>query len=277
MKERTLSTILLWAVVIGLLTFFGVYGGIFLLIVLAGLTQFEVYHLFRKMGGDPLVVPGLIAGTILIFLAGLLGIYGFGGNTVLIVTGLVVPLLLFATILTTPARLFTRRFLPTLLGFVLVPFCLSFLIALATFPGLAMAQGLFLAVWVVAVAKFSDIGALLFGMAFGKNKLAPDYSPKKTVEGAIGGIVGSVFIGVFLVFLFPQWVPLLLTPAIAAIFAIAIAIIAIASDLFGSALKRQVKIKDSGRQVPGIGGGLDLMDSLLFSSPFAYALFGLIL
>jgi len=277
MKKRTLTTITLWTLVIVILSLFGVYGGIFLLILLSGVTQYEIYKILRKMGGDPLAVPGLIAGSLLILASGLLGTCSALNQPVLLTTGLILPLLVLLIILTTPARLFTRRLFPTLLGFFLAPFCLVFLIALATHPVLTETQGMFLAVWVVAVAKFSDMGALLVGMAVGRNRLAPDYSPKKTVEGALGGIAASALVAVLLVLFFPAWVPLTLNWWIALLFGIAIAIVAIASDLFGSALKRQVKIKDSGANIPGIGGGLDLTDSLLFSSPFAFALFAFIL
>ncbi len=112
----------------------------------------------------------------------------------------------------------------------------------------------------------SDSGAYFVGSAIGRTKLAPRVSPKKSFEGAIGGLVAAVIAGIILRrWLAPGW-------SIAAIAAIsaAIAILAQAGDLAGSAFKRTAGVKDSGWIFPGHGGLIDRTCSLVFAAVFTY-------
>jgi phosphatidate cytidylyltransferase len=118
----------------------------------------------------------------------------------------------------------------------------------------------------VYVAMGSDSGAYFAGRAFGQRKLLPSVSPSKTVEGALGGLGGAVVIAVasHLVFL--------KEPALVEIvgLALAISVLAQVGDLCESALKRAFGAKDSGWIIPGHGGILDRLDSLVFPFVFAY-------
>lgn len=116
-----------------------------------------------------------------------------------------------------------------------------------------------------------DIGAFYAGRTFGKNKLAPKVSPKKTWEGAIGGIAANILVGlihsrIFLPHL-PLWGSIL--------FFILIGATGQIGDLFESGFKRNAGIKDSGGLLPGHGGFLDRIDALLFALPPAYLYFSL--
>ena len=112
----------------------------------------------------------------------------------------------------------------------------------------------------------TDTGAYFFGRAFGKKKLWPEISPNKTVEGAIGGIVSAGIIGV----IFQMVHPFEQSMLIILVVTIGISIVGQVGDLVASAFKRHYKVKDSGKLLPGHGGILDRMDSLLFVSPFLY-------
>ncbi|MEM9730867.1 MAG: phosphatidate cytidylyltransferase, partial [Myxococcota bacterium] len=119
--------------------------------------------------------------------------------------------------------------------------------------------------WVLlafAIAWGSDTSAYFVGRKFGKTKLAPRISPKKTVEGAAGGLAGSVFFAVAIS---------LFIPKLPAVDAVALAIVAgvagQAGDLFESVLKRSSGVKDSGGILPGHGGLLDRVDALVFTGP----------
>jgi phosphatidate cytidylyltransferase len=136
--------------------------------------------------------------------------------------------------------------------------------------------GLILPVWVVAVTKFGDVGALLTGMSIGKHRMAPAYSPKKTWEGLAGGILLSIAVSIAFVLWFGEWLPEGLTVLHAAWMAFFITLSGVLADLIESAFKREAKVKDSGGLVPGIGGFLDLTDSLLLAFPVAYFLVWLI-
>ena len=119
----------------------------------------------------------------------------------------------------------------------------------------------------VATIALSDTAQYYSGRLLGRHKLAPVLSPKKTVEGAIGGLIAAP---VFLYFAGPYLVPIA-TPLMIAGLGIALAIAGIAGDLFESMLKRAADMKDSSALIPGHGGVLDRIDGLLFASPIFYA------
>ena len=118
----------------------------------------------------------------------------------------------------------------------------------------------------------SDIGAYFTGKAFGKTKLSPNVSPKKTVEGLFGGIVFSLIIGVLYVIILKD------TPSINdylmfGFLSIVVTLTSVLGDLFESLLKRLSNVKDSGKILPGHGGMLDRIDSLTSSAPVFFLLF----
>lgn len=115
----------------------------------------------------------------------------------------------------------------------------------------------------IGVIVVSDSAQYYTGRAFGRRKLAPVISPKKTVEGAIGGAIIATIAGVLFARLWLPEAPM----GAAAIASLAMAIAGMAGDLFESALKRRAGIKDSGKLIPGHGGILDRIDSWLFAAP----------
>ena len=143
-------------------------------------------------------------------------------------------------------------------------------------PCAAILAGLVLGIWLIAVSKFCDVGALLSGLAFGKHKMSPNISPKKTWEGAIGGVLISAGVGAAIAYFCREWTPERFTPALAAAIAIPIASLAIVSDLVESIIKRRADTKDAGQTIPGIGGVFDLSDSLILTAPVGYAIFHLL-
>ena len=267
----------MWLIIIGALVVFKIYGGLALILILAGLAQFETYGLLSRMGGEPRVLEGIVAGSVFIFLVAALSMAGSVDSPLAVALGIILPILVTVVMLQTPVHQLARRLFPTMTGFVLVPVCLAFFALISTLPSVDSAQGLFLAVWVVAVAKFSDVGALLIGSRIGRKPLAPAYSPKKTVEGAIGGVLSSALVGCLLPMIFGSLAPEALSLGICLFLSLLLGVVAIISDLMGSALKRIAGVKDSGSRIPGIGGGLDLVDSLLFTGPLAYAVLALAL
>ena len=122
----------------------------------------------------------------------------------------------------------------------------------------------------IATAKGSDTGAYTVGRLFGKHKLWPRLSPNKTVEGAIGGLVFGVLAS-FLVVGLCRWAAIPTFGWGAAIgFGLAVGVAAQLGDLMESMMKRDCARKDASGALPGFGGLLDVMDSLLFAAPVAY-------
>jgi len=121
-------------------------------------------------------------------------------------------------------------------------------------------------VWLIVLSAFgSDVSAYFIGVTIGRHKLCPKISPKKTIEGAIGGVVGSILIcGIFgYWFAHPYFFHTLAIGAIGAV-------ISQCGDLTASVFKRKMGIKDYGNLIPGHGGILDRFDSVLFTAPAIY-------
>jgi len=271
MKQRIFSFTALWSVLGLSLFFFGIHAGVFLVALIALLTQLELYQLFEKMGLNPMKGLGLICGAVI----SIGGYYIAGpdaGNDLFLLCFLLLTITIIRLDLQA-GRL--RSFMPTLFGLLYVPYLLHFLVKtvkMAELSGYESATGLFLAVWVIAVAKCTDVGGLLVGMKIGKTPLSV-ISPKKTYEGAAGGIAFAMLIGIVLLGLFHSYAPEGFSWWLAALIAIPIGIASIASDLVESAFKRQAEVKDSGNIIPGIGGVFDLADSLILTAPLGYLLF----
>lgn len=150
---------------------------------------------------------------------------------------------------------------------VLVPQAMSCMVRIDRY---SEDNGLFLLVMGLCGAWIADTGAYFTGVAFGKHKLCPEISPKKTIEGLIGGIVitGIVYAAAFSIYLGEFVVTrALLTFVLGAV----CAVIGTIGDLSASMVKRQIGFKDYGKIMPGHGGLMDRFDSVLFVLPTFYA------
>ena len=133
-------------------------------------------------------------------------------------------------------------------------------------------EGSKLVFFLLLVVWLGDSGAYYFGKSFGKHKLSPRISPKKTIEGLIGGIATSVIAAIVIHFTFFKSFPL-----IHAILAgVLLSFAGVVGDLAESMWKRSADVKDSGTLLPGHGGFLDRFDSILFTAPILYCYWTLI-
>jgi len=148
-----------------------------------------------------------------------------------------------------------------LLAFLYIPFLLMHLVLLRqTSFGI---QWLFV---IMLIVMTNDSAAYYTGCNFGKHRLYPLVSPKKSIEGAVGGLIGSLCGALLAKFtFFPQ-----LTFKDAVVTALVVGAVGQAGDLFESLLKRSFGVKDSGTIIPGHGGVLDRLDSILFAAPVTY-------
>ncbi len=277
MLMRTLSTLVLWGLVFCTVYWGKEHGGIWLLTIAAFLTQAEIYSMLTRMNQRPLRFEGLLVGAVVI-------------PCTFYYEVTAEDLLAAAVVFTVSASLFrpsgsrdayVKRLPATFFGILYAPFLIHF------YPRILqtvenhdlqnnaeLGFGMFFVLWIVAVSKFSDMGALLVGRGIGRTKMAPSISPGKTVEGLLGGIATATLVGAGLPFLFPEIIPdsISFGPKEACLLSIPVACVAEIGDLIASVLKRLAGVKDSGGVVPGIGGMLDLFDSLILSAPVGYLL-----
>lgn len=267
MTKRILGSALL-ILFISLFLYFGRISGAFWLVVLLTVAaQNEMLSLLQRSEFQP-YPKQVMAWTVAILLVSWYlpsAYFGF-----LCLFAAIISLATFTILKMKPHHIFSCLW-PSVLALVYIPSTLLFAILIlrgATTPAI----GLALLTWVVIVSKLSDIGGLFTGALLGRHLLAHDYSPAKTIEGFLGGILTSIAGGYLLWIVMAFWQPIPIPFMAVAPIALAIAVVSAISDLTESAFKRMAQVKDSGHIIPGIGGALDFVDSLIFALPCAYIL-----
>jgi phosphatidate cytidylyltransferase len=278
--RRSVSTLILWAIVLAAMFSKNpiVSNGVFVLLVaglaLAGLVEF--YGLAEKRGLACFKYCGLVGG-VLLMVGTFLNVTGFIGTQgsparvtdfetsflILFVLGLCVRQFISKT---NTAGLTAIAI--TLFGLMYVPWLLNFIQKINFFPGLG-GDGKFYVFYFILVTKFSDTGAYVVGSLIGKHKMIPRISPGKTWEGFAGAIVVSTGASLLFVHFFGDHM-LGMKTIHAIILGVILSSTAVIGDLIESLFKREAGVKDSGKLFPGIGGILDLLDSLLFNAPIMY-------
>jgi phosphatidate cytidylyltransferase len=165
-----------------------------------------------------------------------------------------------------------------LLGFVYIAFLFNFAARIVfSVPGAGEVPGAMVLLWMIAVTKFTDMGAYITGSMIGRHKMIPHVSPGKTWEGFGGAIFFALLAGCGLYALCKDDMPNFATglhvlggwPQVI-VLSVVLALLAVVGDLAESVVKRSLGAKDSGNMLPGIGGSLDLIDSLCFTAPVVY-------
>ena len=245
-KTRLLSGILL--VIIALVTVITggeLLFGVLLLISLIGMTElYKVFGIEKKPPGVVGYIFAVLYYVLLYFENSLPG----EKNTWFMLLFMACLICLMAVLVFGYPKYNTQQIFAAFFGVFYVAVMLSYIYQTRNLPG-----GVF-TVWLVFVCAWGcDTCAYCVGMLIGKHKMAPVLSPKKSVEGGIGGIVGAALIGV--------------------LYALAIGgAISQIGDLAASAIKRYHNIKDYGKLIPGHGGILDRFDSVIFTAPIIYYL-----
>jgi phosphatidate cytidylyltransferase len=226
-----------------------------------GVAMHEFYGIAAKTGAQPQRIAGLLCGGA-VFVACCVGAFvPAGALYVRIFLYLPVPLVVFVFF----AELFRNRTTPlaniasTLMGVIYVAFPLSLASVVYKAVGANAMCSFFILLWA------NDTFAYLFGVAFGRHKLFPSISPKKSWEGYVGGIISVVAAAWALHRLFGD-VELVHMVA----FGVIISVTAVLADLVESMFKRSAGLKDSGAIMPGHGGLLDRFDAVLLSLPLVF-------
>ncbi len=278
--RRLGSFVVLWTLVIGALfsSHKTLSDGVFLLILLllavAGLLEF--YGMVQKLHCACFDKLGLVGGVLLILFTFVCVSGQFGHPVtpsrmndretmfiILFVLGLCVRQFLSRCVSTGIIAIST-----TLFGLMYVPWLLNF-IQKINFFGQAGVEGQYYVLYFVLVTKFSDCGAYAVGSLLGRHKMIPRISPGKTWEGFAGAVLVSTAASVIFARLAGSHLAGM-TLAHSIILGVILSIAAVVGDLIESLFKREAGLKDSGHLFPGIGGILDLLDSLLFNAPIMY-------
>jgi phosphatidate cytidylyltransferase len=282
--RRFITTVILWTVV--LVALFSsntlISDGIFILLIfvlaLAGLAEF--YGLAEKRGLVCFKWCGLFGGALLMIgtflnVTGHIGTQGSPARVNDFETGFIILFVLglcVRQLASKSSALGITAIATTLFGLMYVPWLLNFIQKINFFPfaeGSPKDAGKFFVLYFILVTKFSDMGAYLTGSLIGKHKMIPRISPGKTWEGFGGAIfLSTVSSLVFVHFLGDKMVGMNWMHAV--ILGIVLSSTAVVGDLIESLFKREADVKDSGNFFPGIGGILDLLDSLLFNAPIMY-------
>jgi len=274
--SRLSSTAVLWAVVLWTI-FAGYEVGFFSLIFVLGMVAlWEFYAMLNHKGLTTFRLTAMICGAIM--LAGSFHFFSTVGPVqsydfeVLAVVGCLITVFTrqmfkgFSQAAPVPTMAYT------LFGLMYVVWLFNFMNKIVyVLPRSAEHQvtGQFYVLYLLVVTKFSDMGAYLVGSLCGKHLLAPHISPKKTWEGFFGALFFSTMGSYGLWLLMPKQLALL-NWTHATVLGLLLGFAAIVGDLAESIIKRGTDTKDSGHILPGIGGALDLIDSLLFTAPLLF-------
>jgi phosphatidate cytidylyltransferase len=269
MLHRILGSVLLLSLTAAVLLWKGAAGLVWLLAVLALGVQVELVRLVQRLSLRVEIIRWQLYGWTIAIILGAWYLGPLYGGIWLTLLALLTTV--FRCVAAVHPSLLLHRLLPTVLCLLYGPFALQFAVLLLRSEPTAT-SGVWLLAWVVCVCKFSDIGGLLAGVACGRHSLAREYSPCKTWEGFFGGLALSLGGGALLWAVGKSLGHLSsLSLHLALPMAALLAAVATVSDLLESAIKRQARVKHSGAVIPGIGGCLDLCDSLILSLPTAYA------
>ena len=283
MKRLASSAVLipfvLWTIAQGGLFYLGV------VIVIGILAQHEFYGLIADKGARPIKLVGQGFGAAVILVA----YFGSEYQAMLLMTASLLVLMV-AQLRKNEIHEAMASISGTFFGVFYVSWLLSHAVLLRKFDvvaaahydpallvtlGITPGSGIFFMVYTLVTVVGCDVGAYFAGRAWGRRKLAPQISPNKSVEGALGGVIAGGLFGLSTKLVFdafwPDWSAAI--PWSAALgFAFLLCVVGIIGDLVESLLKRDAKVKDTGALLPGMGGVLDRIDAPLLGLPTMYYL-----
>ncbi len=237
-------------------------GGVLLFAASAGISCIGLFELYRVMKMEDKVLGAVGYTAALAYYC----LVWFHQEKFVMLVAISALMLLMAIYVVTFPKYGTEQVTVAFFGIFYVAVMFSYL-----YQARMMADGKYL-VWLIFLSSWGcDTCAYCAGMLFGKHKLAPILSPKKSMEGAIGGALGAALLGFIYALFFGNHMTEVANPRIACSIACGIAaIISQIGDLAASAIKRNHQVKDYGNLIPGHGGVLDRFDSMLFTAPAIY-------
>ncbi len=274
--RRLTSTVILWSLIAGSV-WAGSDIGFFVLIFFAAMVAlYEYLSMVKAQGAPVFTLTGMLCAAVYLIGSYLYLRYHGGEKQPDIELGVLVGFLflIFARQMFRPAsdKAPLEAMAYTGFGLIYIPWLFNFvtkIMFLAPRSESGEITGQYYLIFLILVTKFSDMGAYVFGSLFGRHPFAPHISPKKTWEGFFGALISSLLGAWWLYSLMPGKL-LLFRFEDVTILGLLLGVAAVVGDLAESIIKRSAHAKDSSHILPGIGGTLDLIDSLLFTAPLLY-------
>lgn len=263
MKTRIISGVVMGAILAVILTVGFLVNTIIITVAVSILAALAAYELLHNVTGIKSRAT-IVSVSVYVFLAVFaleIGVSALSNIICWLVITLIYPI--FAAVLVLKnhkkfnlAQIFATFAMPIVLS--LVFFALGGIIG--------NKDGIYYLLLLLNFSSVNDMGAYFVGVTLGKHKLCPEISPKKTIEGALGGLASSIVVSLILSLCFKKSV------LVALGITVPFCVISVIGDLFASAIKRSVDLKDYSSLIPGHGGILDRLDSIIMIAPLMYIL-----
>ncbi|HMP88968.1 MAG TPA: CDP-archaeol synthase [Kiritimatiellia bacterium] len=273
LKHRVRSGVLMGAALIAALYFLPAEGAILLLILICGVALHEFYALLRNGGIPHFPWIGITGGVLLlistwwVYHSG--DSHGFKGDVEAVVLFGIAATIFVRQMFVPTLEHSLKSMAATLLGVIYVAWMFNFLNKLLLVFGFQ--EGRLLIFYLALVVKLTDVGAFFVGCRLGGKKFFPRISPAKTWSGVIGGLLTGLIFSLLGWYLIHPMLPDLAFGWLdAVILGVLLSATGIIGDLIESLIKRASGVKDSGTIIKGMGGVLDVLDSLMFAAPVLY-------
>lgn len=263
MKQRLISSVIYFLLLLSILVIDNAIVDTIVVVIVSMIAMHEYNKAFKSIGYHPISWIGY-AGCLSIFLMGV----PLDFSMKMLILRVSLPLLiigLFVYAIIKQLKITVIDIAITVFSLLYIPFMFSFIKLI-----LAMENSRAIIWFVLLGACMSDIMGYCIGKKFGKKKLCPNISPKKTVVGSVAGIIGVVISYVILNIILTKYFGFHFNMWIIVIMGVVAAIVGQFGDLSASAIKRYCGVKDFGSIMPGHGGILDRCDSILFVAPLVY-------
>ena len=274
--RRLGSTLALWALIVSAVIVGSDWGYFFIILFMALVALSEYFRMIKGQGAPVFTLTGMLCAAV--YLTGsFLHLRSHEGRPspdleVAVLVGFLFLIFIRQMFRAAAHREPLEAVAYTVFGLLYIPWLFNFvtkIIYLSPPTAAGEPTGQYYVVFLILVTKFSDMGAYVFGSLFGRHPLVPHISPKKTWEGLFGALFSALLGSYWLYAMIPDRLSALRFEDVT-ILGLGLGVGAVIGDLAESIIKRSTRAKDSSAVLPGIGGTLDLIDSILFTAPLMY-------
>lgn len=272
--RRLGSTLGLWTLIIASIAVGSDWGFFLLILFVALVALYEYFHMLKEQGAPVFTLTGMLCAAVYMF-SSFLHLRSHDGRPfpdLAVLVGFLFLIFIRQMFRRAAHREPLEAVAYTVFGLLYIPWLFNFVTKIIYLPpptATGEPTGQYYVIFLLLVTKFSDMGAYVFGSLFGRHPFVPHISPKKTWEGFFGALFSALLGGYWLYAMIPDRLAALRFEDVT-VLALGLGLVAVVGDLAESIIKRSTRAKDSSDVLPGIGGTLDLIDSVLFTAPLMY-------